>query len=165
MTITDRDPKTGQILPGGKVLPTEEAKRIGKMQKGKKEKLASADELLKDAGYDDPEDAPERRKLMAQEAAKGVIPAIKSFATKDEQAAETRAGYPAPGETCQTCNQYVIADLQISDDELDDIIGRLELEAEVDRLTRLLADKQIKFDLIEDSLPDIAERGNDPPIQ
>ena len=126
MTIIKRD-SLGRILPGGKVLSSEDATNQGKMRKGKKEKLTSASQLLQDAGYPDPEDAPERKKLMAQEAAKGNVPAIRSFATKDELKAEVQVGYPAPGERCPTCQQYVLADMQITDDEMDSVIDGLDL--------------------------------------
>ncbi len=180
MTITNRDSK-GRILPGGKVLSSEEAKEIGSLQKGKKEKQSSADQLLQDAGYDNPEAAPMRKRLMAKEAAGGSVPAIKSFATKGEIEAETPAGYPLPGEKCPTCRQYVLADMQIDDDFLEGIIYELDLgmvgsytpeglKTEIARLTKLLENYQApsqpqeKIDIAEESQPDLVQDTGDDPI-
>ncbi len=121
MTITKRDSK-GRILPGGKVLSSEEAKDLVKQ---KVRAGTSRDQLLKEAGYDDPEEAPESKRLMAQEAAKGHIPAIKGFLGKEE--AKDVSVVVQPGERCPTCHQYVLADMQITDDEMDSVINELDL--------------------------------------
>ncbi len=124
MTITARDSK-GRILPGGKVLSSEEAKDLVK-QKGKVRAGTSRDQLLKEAGYDNPDEAPESKRLLAQQAAKGYVPAIKGFLGK-EDAKDVSVAVVQPGDRCPTCHQYVLADMQITDDEMDSVIEGLDL--------------------------------------
>lgn len=107
-------------------LGTEEATRLGSIPKTPKVQKEAAEELLKEAGYDNPVDAPTRTKLMAKEAAKGNTTAIKSFGTKEE-AKDLKLQAVAEGEKCPTCGQYNLADMQINDDELDSIIDGLDL--------------------------------------
>ena len=176
MSITKRDPKTGQILPGGKKLSSEQAAEMGSAVKGKKEKLISVDQLLKDDGYPDPEKAPERRRLMAAEAAKGNTTAIKSFSTKEEQEASSPTGSVQPGHICPTCRQYVLTDLVLTDDQIGNILDAIEydneivgLGEEVRRLEAHLAGLQVqeaKYPMDwEDEADQPQDTGNDPITQ
>ncbi len=123
MTITKRD-EMGRILPGGKVLSSEEASAL-RNSGGKVKAGTSRDKLLKEAGYDNPDEAPESKRLMAQQAAKGQVPAIKGFMGKEE--AKDVSVVIQPGERCPTCQQYVLADMQITDDEMESVIDGLDL--------------------------------------
>ena len=123
MTITKRD-EMGRILPGGKVLSSEEAKALGN-RGGKVKAGTSRDQLLKEAGYDNPDDAPESKRLLAKKAAEGYVPAIKGFLSKEE--AKDVSVVVQPGERCPTCQQYVLVDMQITDDEMDSVIEGLDL--------------------------------------
>lgn len=124
MTITDRDSK-GRIKKGGKVLTSEQASIQGKMPKGKKEKSASRDQLLKESGYDDPDSAPESKKLLAEEASKGSVPAINKFLGKQEEITQS-ATLMQPGDFCPSCHQYVIRELQLDEDQLDSILESID---------------------------------------
>ncbi len=124
MTITERDSK-GRFVTGGVTLSREEASRRGKLG-GEAKSLASRDQLLKEAGYDDPEEAPESKRLLAQQAAKGYVPAIKGFLSKDD-VKDVSVVVVQPGERCPTCQQYVLADMQLSDGEMDGVINELDL--------------------------------------
>lgn len=176
MTITDRD-KLGRIKKGGKVLTSEQASKQGKMQREKGKKQASSkDELLKDAGYDEPEDAPVTTRLMADAAAKGNVTAIRTFAPNEETPTVKGHGYPQPNEKCPTCSQYVLADLQITEGEERYIIYSLDfdgnweskegIEAEIAKLTKLLADYQQPEKIAQDweDEPDIASDTGSGPL-
>ena len=126
MTITKRDAK-GRILPGGKVLSSEDAKDLRSKRDDHK---VIRDQILKEAGYDNPDDAPAGERNMADIAARGNYSAAKHYASSKpvkDQDATTPEGYPQPGEKCPTCHQYVLADLVMTDDELDIVIEILDL--------------------------------------
>ncbi len=123
MAITGRNPD-GTIKSSK--LTSEEASKLGKMQKKKEEKLKSADQLLADDGYPDPEEAPERKKLMATEAAKGVVTAIRYFSTKEDITEAGPAAAVQPGQVCPTCKQYVFADLILTEEQCGSVLEMID---------------------------------------
>ena len=122
MTITERD-ELGRVTKS--VLSSERAKEIGKLG-GAAKAGNSRDQLVKEAGYDNPDDAPEGKKLLAQQAAKGYVPAIKGFLGKEDMK-DVSVAVVQPGERCPVCHQYVLADMQIPDDEMESVIDGLDL--------------------------------------
>ena len=108
------------------VLSSEDASKMGKLS-GKSRAGDSRDQLLKEAGYDNPDDAPESKRLLAQQAAKGYVPAIKGFLSKEE-AKDVSVVVVQPGERCPTCQQYVLADMQMSGETLDSVIEELKFK-------------------------------------
>ncbi len=124
MAITKRD-KLGRILPGGKVLSSEQASAQGKLG-GLAKAKNSRDQLLIEAGYDNPDEAPAAKRLLAMEAAKGNVTSIKSFLSKNE-AKDVSVVVVQPGDRCPTCQQYVIADMQMSEETMDSVIEGLDL--------------------------------------
>ena len=123
MAITERNPN-GTIKSSK--LSSDEAKRIGSMPKGKKEKLKSADQLLADDGYPEPEEAPERKRLMAEQAAKGNVTAIRFFSTKEDIKETGPAIAVQPGQTCPTCKQYVVTDLRLTEEQTGSVIEMID---------------------------------------
>ena len=121
MTITERDER-GRVTKS--VLSSERAKEIGKLG-GAAKAGNSRDQLLKEAGYDNPDDAPEGKRLLAQQAAKGYVPAIKGFLAKEDMK-DVSVAVIQPGERCPTCHQYVLVDMQIPDDEMESVIDGLD---------------------------------------
>ncbi len=122
MPITERDER-GRIVKS--VISSEKAKEIGKLG-GVAKGSNSRDQLLKEAGYDNPDEAPESKRLMAQQAVKGNVPAIKGFLGK-EDIKDVSVAAVQPGEKCPTCHQYVLADMQIPDEEMESVIDELDL--------------------------------------
>lgn len=123
MAIKERNPD-GTIKSS--TLSKEEASRLGSMQKKKKEKLKSADQLLADDGYPDPDDAPERKRLMAEQAAKGNVTAIRFFSTKEDIKEPGPSAAVQPGQVCPTCKQYVLTDLRMSEETLNSVIEMVD---------------------------------------
>lgn len=121
MAITKRD-ELGRATESK--LSSEEASKMGKLS-GKSRAGDSRDQLLKEAGYDNPDEAPESKRLLAQQAAKGYVPAIKGFLGKEEE--KDVSVVVQPGDRCPTCQQYVLADMQIADDEMESVIDGLDL--------------------------------------
>ena len=125
MAITERNPN-GTIKSSK--LSKEEASRMGSAPKGRKDKLKSVDQILVEDGYPDPTVAPERDKLMAAQAAKGVVTAIKYFSTKVDKKTTSLAIPVEAGKQCPTCKQYVLADLVIGEELIGSVLEAIELE-------------------------------------
>jgi len=123
MAITERNPD-GTIKSSK--LSSAEAKRIGSMPKGKKEKLKSVEQILVDDGYPEPTEAPERKRLMAEQAAKGNVTAIKYFSTKEDAKAVSVTANVQAGQVCPTCQQYVLVDLQLEDTQAESVQAMID---------------------------------------
>ena len=116
--ITKRDPETGRILPGGKILSSEEASEMGKKRWDKPIK-ESRDTLLQEAGYSNPEEAPEHLKVLAEMAVSqksGSVAALRDFRKLNRIDREITPDYQPvtvlPGEICPTCNHPVIGKIK-----------------------------------------------------
>ena len=122
MAITERDER-GRIVKS--TMSREEASERGKLG-GLEKAQRYRDQLLREAGYDEPDEAPAAKRLLAMEAAKGNVTSIKSFLSKSETK-DVSVTVVQPGERCPTCQQYVLADMQMTDDEMDNVIDGLDL--------------------------------------
>ncbi len=121
MTITERD-ELGRIVK--KKITSEEARKIGdigrQVQKGN-----SKDQLLVEAGHE-PDEAPEHLKVLANLAQRSA-PAMKDFLRLTRPAVEVQGEITVqPGEACPVCKQYVIVDLQMSDETIGSVIESIE---------------------------------------
>ncbi len=123
MALTERDSR-GRAVKS--TLTSEEAKRIRGMHKGKEEKLKSVEQILVDDGYPKPDEAPERKRLMAEQAAKGNVTAIKYFSTKEDVKAVSVTTKVQAGQVCPTCQQYVLVDLQLEDTQVESVLAMIE---------------------------------------
>jgi hypothetical protein len=82
---------------------------------------------LIEAGYEQPDQAPEHLRILARQAMSST-PAMRDFLKLTKQMEDTvQAVEIQPGEKCPTCNQYVLADMKISDYEMDSVINELDL--------------------------------------
>ena len=117
MTITERHPD-GRIKK--KSLSSEEAARIGK--KGYSVKKAnSTDQLLIEAGHE-PGEAPEHLRILAKQALSST-PAMKAFLQLTRTAEESGdLAVAIPGEQCPTCRQWVLADMQMTEVEIGEML-------------------------------------------
>ena len=99
MTITERD-ELGRIKKGGKVLTSQEAGKIGKLGYQVK-KASSREQLLVEAGYDNPKDAPEHLHILAKQAITST-PAMNAFLrlTQPERIEERKNGACPYQDTC-----------------------------------------------------------------
>jgi hypothetical protein len=112
--ITKRD-EFGRILPGGKELSSDRARELVK-KRWEKPIQQSLSTLLLEAGYSDPEEAPEHIKVLAEIAVSqrsGSVAALRDFrklARLDREI--TRDYQPSvilnPGDICPTCNHPVL---------------------------------------------------------
>ncbi len=123
MAITERDSR-GRVVKS--VLTSEEASRMGSAPKSKKDKLKSVEQILIDDGYPKPAEAPERKRLMAEQAAKGNVTAIKYFSTKEDIKAASPTAAVQPGQVCPTCQQYVLVDLQLEDTQAEAVLEMID---------------------------------------
>ena len=122
MPIIERD-ELGRATKA--TLSSEAASEMGKLS-GKSRAGNSRDQLLKEDGYDNPDDAPESKRLLAQRAASGYVPAINKFMT-DNHKGVVKVATVQPGDKCPVCHQYVLDDMQITDDEMESVIDELDL--------------------------------------
>ena len=116
--ITKRDPETGRILPGGKELSSEEARKLGKLSAEVRwSTTATVEGLLREEGYSDEDNpAPVYVKIMAEQAVKNHA-AMRDWrrlhgggdtTTNRVDAMEALGHYvtPAPGERCPWCGYW-----------------------------------------------------------
>ena len=123
MTITERHPD-GRIKK--KSITSEEAKRIGKMGYSVK-KANSTDNLLIEAGHKQPDKAPEHLRILAKQALSST-PAMKAFLQLTRTTEESGdLAVAIPGEQCPTCRQWVLAELQMSEEEVASVVDGLGL--------------------------------------
>lgn len=120
MTITKRNPN-GTIAKGGKQLTSKQAADQGRKGNESRKGLSSK-ALLQQAGYDDPENAPEYLIILAEIGAgksSGAVPAMNAFLRETSQFTEDTPGKVVvnPGDICPTCRQYVIAGCVLDDDQ------------------------------------------------
>ncbi len=121
----------GRILPGGKVLSSEKASEMGKQSHGKRGS-ETANKILAEAGYDDDNPASEQLKVLVDYGVSGKSGAVAALRdvrriTSTEEAAVSTAVAVKPGSKCPVCHQYVLADMQIPDDEMESVIDGLDL--------------------------------------
>ena len=164
--ITRRDPKTGRILPGGKILSGEEATSMVQKRWDKPLKEDTED-LILEAGYQNTKDCPTDFRLLCERAAGGDVRSIIEYGRRVGRYSDDNTEYsrPSPGEICPTCKQAVL-------DEQKKIIAGMfnDLTPEEMNLMRALLDRVRKtpsLDLGLDLLPrtaDKASRGNHDPI-
>ena len=121
MAITERD-SMGRIVKSS--LSSERAKEIGRIGNVAR-KGASMDQLLVEAGHE-PEEAPEHLRILAK-LAQSSPPAMRDFLkmTKviDDKAEVVLA---IPGELCPTCSQYVLTDLQMTDEQVGTVLESID---------------------------------------
>lgn len=128
MTITERD-ELGRATKS--VLSRDQASKMGKQSHAKRGS-ETADKILAEAGYDDDNPASEQLKVLVDYGVSGKSGAVAALRdvrriTSTEEAATGPAVAVRPGNKCPTCHQYVLADMQIADDEMDSVIDDLDL--------------------------------------
>lgn len=121
----------GRILPGGKVLSSEQASEMGKQSHAKRGS-ETADKILAEAGFDDDNPAPEHLQVLVDYGVSGKSGAVAALRdvrrlTSTEEAAAGPAVAVKPGHKCPVCNQYVLADMEMTDETLDSVIEGLDL--------------------------------------
>jgi hypothetical protein len=173
MTIIERD-EQGRIVK--KVLSSEKAAEMGRRSHAKRSS-ETANRILAEAGFDADNQAPEHLQVLADYAVSGKsgsVVALRDF--RKLTSSEETTVIPdqltiKPGQKCPTCRQYLLTDLQLTDEQTEwiwDSIGidkRFEdiesspdsLEAEINRLTKLMEayQDQPKIQQEEDDRPDL----------
>ena len=123
MAITERDER-GRIVKS--VISSEQAAEMGKRSR-QVMKGTSRDKLLQEADYEDPDDAPEYLRILAKQALTST-PAMKAYLQLTKTVEDVKAEVTVqPGERCPTCHQYVLADMQMTEETLDSVIEGLDL--------------------------------------
>ncbi len=122
MPIIERD-ELGRIVKS--TITSQRAKEIGSMGHQVK-RGASKDQLLVEAGHE-PDEAPEHLRVLAK-LAQSSAPAMRDFLKLTKPAIEATGEVTvAPGEKCPVCSQYVLADMQMSEETLSSVIEGLDL--------------------------------------
>ena len=129
MTIIERD-EQGRIVK--KVLSSEKAAEMGRRSHAKRGS-ETANKILAEAGFDADNKAPEHLQVLADYAVSGksgAVVALRDFrklTSIDETTVTPDQLTVKPGDKCPVCHQYVLADMQISEDELISVIDGLDL--------------------------------------
>ena len=89
-------------------------------------KANSTDQLLIEAGHE-PGKAPEHLRILAKQALSST-PAMKAFLQLTRTAEESGdLAVAIPGEQCPTCRQWVLADMQMTEETLASVVDGLGL--------------------------------------
>ena len=106
MTITERDPETGQIIKS--VITSEEAKELQRLSRSR-HLSEKARLLLESKGYNEDNPPPYYLELIAENASgdkSGKVPAMRDFLRLTSATVEQGGKVDlAPGETCSACGQ------------------------------------------------------------
>ena len=118
-----RDPNTGRYVK--KYLSSEEARTMQakKHEKSVETKRTDYEILLREAGYDNPDDAPKVLQVVVNDIiAQGsrTMPAVVQYRQlTGKRDAASQPGRPSPGSVCPLCNELVMSDFRPSDGHLD----------------------------------------------
>lgn len=116
---TTRDKKTGRFTSA--TLDSDTARAMGKIGT-EQQRGTSRDKLLAEAGYGKGNPAPELYRVVAQQATK--TPAGMALWVRLTQPDKETPGVidVLPGEMCPMCKQYVLQGMQMTEEELGNVM-------------------------------------------